>query len=338
MLSEVRERLVPRTQRRSLEEVAADLDLRSGDRASRYSAFWTMLLLAATIAAAGVVADSTATVIGAMIIAPMSTPIMGIALGLVQRAGNGAGRFVLGGAAAVVAIGLVTSLVVPGSYHLLDNGQIAGRTSPGLADLLAAVATGLAGAVAIARRDLGSILPGVAVALSLVPPLVVVGVCLGAGAPALALGALVLFLSNVLSLVMTGAFVFAALGYAGHAKGPARHLRTVWAMGGIGVLVAAVLVADTAANYLLASWRSQTHAAAAAWLRGVPEASVIDVRTEGTTFHIEVRSPTEPPPIDDLMSRLSTVLPRGIPVVVETTRGRLINAGTVGTAERDHRP
>ncbi|MDX6744162.1 DUF389 domain-containing protein [Actinocorallia sp. A-T 12471] len=306
MLAEVRDRLVPRAQRRTLDEVTAELDLRAGDRASRYSAFWTMLLLSATIAAAGVVADSTTTVIGAMIIAPMSTPIMGMALGLVKRARTGAGWFVLGGAAVVVTIGLVTSLVVPGSYQLLDNSQIAGRTSPGLADLLAAVATGLAGAVAIARRDLASVLPGVAV---------------------LALGALVLFLSNVFALIVTGAFVFGALGYSGRG----RRGRAVAALGGLGVAVAVVLVADTAANYLLASWRNQAKKAATDWLAAEPDASVIGVRTEGRTFHIAVRTPSEPPPVADLLARLDGVVPDGFPVVVETTRGRLIEAGTVGS-------
>ncbi|MGP4027378.1 DUF389 domain-containing protein [Actinomadura sp. 3N407] len=213
MPARVRDRLVPATQRRTPEELTADLDLRSGKDTPKLSAFWTMLIRSALITAAGVMADSTATVIGAMVIAPLSTPIMGVALGLVKRTRTGAGRFVLGVAAAVVAVGLLASLAVPRSYDLLSNTQISGRTSPGLADLLAAMATGLVGAVALARRDVAAVMPGVAIAISLVPPLVVAGVCLGDGAPVLACGALVLFLSNFLCLVLAGTFVFAALGY-----------------------------------------------------------------------------------------------------------------------------
>lgn len=100
MPARVRDRLVPAAQRRTPEELTADLDLRSGEGTAKVSAFWTMLVLSAVIAAAGVLADSTATVIGAMVIAPLSTPIMGIALSLVKRTRTGAGRFVLGGAAA----------------------------------------------------------------------------------------------------------------------------------------------------------------------------------------------------------------------------------------------
>src|SRR6478752_6282430 len=72
-----RDRVLPENQRRTLDELSEDLDLRSGDTRAKQSAFWTMLVLSAVIATAGVLADSTATVIGAMIIAPLSTPIMG---------------------------------------------------------------------------------------------------------------------------------------------------------------------------------------------------------------------------------------------------------------------
>ena len=66
-------------------------------------------------------------------------------------------------------------------------------------------------------------LPGVAIAISLVPPLAVVGVCLGEGAVLMALGALLLFLSNLVSMVIAGTVLFAALGYAsrGRAARPA---------------------------------------------------------------------------------------------------------------------
>ncbi|MFI0353338.1 DUF389 domain-containing protein [Actinomadura sp. 9N407] len=321
----LRDRLVPPAQRRTLEELTETLDLRAGDRASTYSAFWTMLVLSSVIAAAGVMSDSTATVIGAMIIAPLSTPIMGLALGLVKQRSTGAGRFVLGGAAAVVAVGLLASLVVPSSYHLLSNSQISGRTSPGLADLLAALATGLAGAIALARRDVGAVLPGVAIAISLVPPLVVAGVCLGAGAPALAAGALVLFLSNVLSLVLAGTFVFATLGY--HDIPPARRTRSraTLALGGLGLLVAVPLVLSTAANYLFAAWENQVRQTTAQWLAAEPGATVIGVEARATTVHISIRTPSALPPVSDLRARLDDVLPAGLAIVIDTTQGRTIN-------------
>ncbi len=163
------DRVLPDQQRRTLVELTEDLDLTVGDSESKRSAFWTMLALSAVIATAGVLSDSTATVIGAMIIAPLATPIMGIALGIAKRdsiTSRHAMRFVTSGAALVVIVGAAFALLVPSSYDLLGNSQISGRTSPGLLDLVAAVATGFAGAVAMARRDVAAVLPGVAIAIS----------------------------------------------------------------------------------------------------------------------------------------------------------------------------
>ena len=81
-------------------------------------------------------------------------------------------------------------------------------------DLIAALATGFAGGFAMCRKDLSAVLPGVAIAISLVPPLGVVGVCAGQGLWSDALGALVLFLSNVVALVIAGSIVFTMAGYA----------------------------------------------------------------------------------------------------------------------------
>ena len=133
--------VVPAAQRRTVEELTADLDLTFGDRRSKRSAFWAMLVLSAVIASAGVLADSTATVIGAMIIAPLSTPIMGVALGLAKQRPGRSSRFVLGGSLLVVLVGLAFSTVIPDGYDLLDNSQVGGRTSPGLLDVVAALAT-----------------------------------------------------------------------------------------------------------------------------------------------------------------------------------------------------
>lgn len=130
MPGRIRDRILPDHKRRSLEDLQEDLDLSSGDSRAKQSAFWTMLTLSSVIAACGILTDSTATVIGAMIIAPLSTPIMGIALGAVQRRRSTALAFVALGGLLVLLIGALASLVVPTSYDLLSDSQIAGRTSP----------------------------------------------------------------------------------------------------------------------------------------------------------------------------------------------------------------
>ncbi|QOV33945.1 TIGR00341 family protein [Streptomyces ferrugineus] len=328
----VRALVLPASQRRSLDELAEDLDLGSGDTRSKRSAFWTMLTLSSVIAAGGVLTDSTATVIGAMIIAPLSTPIMGIALGSVQRRRNGAVMIVLAACLVVIAFGAVFSLVLPGDYDLLSNSQIASRTSPGLLDLIAALATGFAGAVALARRDVAAVLPGVAIAISLVPPLVVVGVCLGSLEGWLALGALVLFVSNLFALVFGGMVVFAALGYGTRAEDaagrPARHAYAAMAL--LFVVVFVPLAANTTLTLLINMWTGRAKDAAQQWLADSPDASVTSVDATSRTLYIHVRTPGDVPPVQPLLDRLEGQVPNGVPVVVDLMRGRRIDVGTVG--------
>jgi uncharacterized hydrophobic protein (TIGR00271 family) len=194
-----------------IDRMAARLFLREADARS---AFWVLLLLAAVIAAAGVVADSVATVIGAMIVAPLMTPILGTALAVVlsdRRQLVTSVGFVLLGAVAVVAVGYLLGLAVDGPVVAETNDQVAGRVSPKLIDLISALATGGVGAFALVRSDVSDALPGVAIAISLVPPLSVVGLTLESGEPGQSLGALLLFGTNVTAIIATGTAVL--LGY-----------------------------------------------------------------------------------------------------------------------------
>lgn len=180
------------------------------DVSARLSRFWLLLLLSAVIATAGVVGDSTATVIGAMIVAPLMVPILGtvVAVVLADRANvTRSFALVVAGAAAVVAIAYVLGLLVGTPVLASNNSQVAARVTPTLVDLVAALATGAVGAVALARDDISDTLPGVAIAISLVPPLAVVGLSLESGAPGDAFGAFVLFVANVSAIMVTGLIV-----------------------------------------------------------------------------------------------------------------------------------
>ena len=182
-----------------------------GDDAGRkLSRFWMLLLLAGVIASAGVIGDSTATVIGAMIVAPLMTPILGVVLAVVSGDRRNLLRSVLlvaGGAGAVIAIGYVMGTFIGYDVVAATNSQVAARVSPRLIDLVAALATGAVGAVALNRSDISDTLPGVAIAISLVPPLAVVGLTAESGAPHQAYGALVLFLTNVCAILASGVAV-----------------------------------------------------------------------------------------------------------------------------------
>lgn len=217
------------------------------------SAFWVLLTLAAVIAGAGVVADSVATVIGAMIVAPLMTPILGTALALVLADRSHLVRsvaLVLAGAVLVVVIGYALGLLTPAPVLADTNSQVAGRVAPKLIDLVAALATGAVGAFALVRTDVSDTLPGVAIAISLVPPLSVVGLTFQSGSPAQAAGALLLFATNVTAIVATGTAVLLAYRVrataitAGRPVGQLRT-RTVVVVGAMVLVVALPLGAGS---------------------------------------------------------------------------------------------
>ena len=176
-----------------LQRMRDQLFFEGPDMTRRLSRYWLLLPLSAVIAAAGVVSDSTATVIGAMIVAPLMTPILGLVLSVVLRDGPNLRRclvLLVAGAAAVVGLAWILGLFVPYPVVAATSSQVASRISPRLVDLVAALATGAVGSVALARSDISDTLPGVAIAISLVPPLAVVGLTLESGAPHQALGSL----------------------------------------------------------------------------------------------------------------------------------------------------
>ena len=154
--------------------------------------FTVLLVLSTIIATYGVIGDSTATVIGAMLIAPLMRPIMATAAALVmgdiKRAVHSL-LVVVAGVAGVIGLSwLLTEVTVTRVISFETNLQLTGRVSPRLIDLYVAVAAGAAGAFALSWDDVADSLPGVAIAIALVPPLCVVGIGLAHGELENALG------------------------------------------------------------------------------------------------------------------------------------------------------
>jgi uncharacterized hydrophobic protein (TIGR00271 family) len=147
-----------------------------------------------------------------MIVAPLMTPILGIVLAVAIGDGRNLATCVLltvVGALAVIVVGWLLGLLAEVPVDAGTSSQVAGRINPRLIDLVAAVATGAVGAFALVRADVSDTLPGVAIAISLVPPLAVVGLTLEAGEEGQAAGALLLFGTNVGAILLTGLAVMA---------------------------------------------------------------------------------------------------------------------------------
>jgi uncharacterized hydrophobic protein (TIGR00271 family) len=168
-----------------------------------------LLTLAAFVASFGLFQDSTASIIGAMVIAPLGGAILAVSGALV----TGRTRWqsitivqVLLSAVWVIAIGFLVSLLIPDIISLTP--ALEARTQPGLLDLGVALAAGAAGAFVAVRKTGSDALPGVAIAVSLVPPLATVGICLELGRYDDAAGALLLFLTNFAAIVVVASIVF----------------------------------------------------------------------------------------------------------------------------------
>ena len=175
--------------------------------------YYMLILLSSTIATLGLILNSGAVIIGAMLVAPLMNPILaignGIVLGnflLMQRGLNAA----LNGIATVIAVATSFVIFLPEQQ---PGSEILARSEPNMFDLLVALAAGMTAAYGISRKSVSAALPGVAIAVALVPPLCVVGYGLGVARFNIAGGALLLFATNFAAIIMAGAGVFYLMGF-----------------------------------------------------------------------------------------------------------------------------
>lgn len=175
--------------------------------------FFTLIFLSTAIAAFGLLIDSGAVVIGAMLVAPLMSPIVGTGMSIVLgdthflRLSLGT---VLRGVLLAILVGFLSGLLQ--TQQPLTNELLA-RTQPSLFDLGVALFSGLAGAYALSRSDAAGALPGVAIAAALVPPLATVGISFAGGYWRQGLGALLLFVTNFVAISFATASVFLILGF-----------------------------------------------------------------------------------------------------------------------------
>ncbi len=175
--------------------------------------FFIMIALAAVIATFGLLLDSVAVIIGGMLVAPLFTPILALSLAVVQgdiRLSRVAIEATLKGIFLTIGVATLLTAISP----LRDlGGEVTSRVTPNLLDLAVALASGAAGAYAIARKDVATALPGVAIAAALVPPLCVVGIGLAILDMQIAGGGALLFLTNLVAIVLAGAVILLLLGF-----------------------------------------------------------------------------------------------------------------------------
>ncbi|MEX1299421.1 MAG: TIGR00341 family protein, partial [Desulfotignum sp.] len=170
--------------------------------------FYVLVIVSTMIAGLGLVNNSTAVIIGAMLVAPLMTPIFGISLALIRndtRLFTRAVEAETAGVAAAIGMGFLLGIITP---TLEPTPEMLSRTQPQLFDLLVAIFSGFAGAYALVDEKISPALPGVAIATAIVPPLANTGLCISVGAYAGAFGSFLLFFSNFLAILVVGAVVF----------------------------------------------------------------------------------------------------------------------------------
>lgn len=199
--------------------------------------FVFLVSLATLIACLGLAEDSGAVIVGAMLVAPLMTPIAGVGLGVAH--GNAfltrvALRTALRGFATAMIIGVLFGICVQtaASVGWLESlqtpaeglteypGEMEKRTHPQFYDLLIALASGVAAAYAMGRPNLFAALPGVAIAAALVPPVATSGIAFSHGDLAKGAGALLLFVTNMVTIILGTALVFRAVGVRTQKEGP----------------------------------------------------------------------------------------------------------------------
>jgi len=203
-------------------ERRSEVQRQLGENSSPDFDFFLLTLLSSVIATLGLLTDSAATIIGAMLVAPLMTPIIG--LGMASVTGNSdllrkAASALVKGALLSIFISFLLTLgnrFMPFLDLRVENlpHEVLIRTQPSPIDLGIALAGGLAAAFALAMPDISAALPGVAIATALMPPLSVVGVGLAFGRVDVAGGALLLFLTNAVTIAFAGMLVFVALGFS----------------------------------------------------------------------------------------------------------------------------
>ena len=285
--------------------------------------FTVMITLSALVAVMGLDLNSPALVIGAMLIAPLMAPVLGLAASIAMALGGHAAR-------SAFTVILATAGVILLSYllaRLLPNqeipNEVLSRTRPDIRDLVVGIAAGAAGAYATVRSDMSSSLPGVAVAVALVPPLCVVGYLLEAGSPALAQGAFLLYFANLSAIVFAGALVFVITGLV-----PQRRLSTMspWVFGGLAVaavataLIAIPLAFSSSNLYSNARQNQQTYEAVVAWIGNRNLEIVGDVDIDDKNVLVSLEGPDQPDFTESLRSQLIPIWGDDVDVDVQLTR------------------
>lgn len=260
--------------------------------------YFLLVFLSCSIATFGLITDSVAVIIGAMLVAPLMSPILGLSLASVageQRMFSQAVMALIEGVLLALALSALWGWIaqsLPFDLLLELPREVLSRTKPSPFDLGIALAGGAAAAYALAQPRLSAALPGVAIATALMPPVCTVGIGISLGNLNVALGAGLLFLTNMAAISFAGIMVFALLGFR-----PA-NLENTWHHIPRSLFASAILVLLTAIPLVILTLRlvEQAHeyqevrAAVVAELSALPDAQLVEINIDASNGTLSLRA------------------------------------------------
>lgn len=175
--------------------------------------FFLMIIFSVLMATFGLLLNSPSVVIGSMLIAPLLSPVLGLSMGIVMADGKLISRSLTtvlkSIAVAIPSSALVTLVAVSMGVLGPDmNNEIISRLQPGMMSAAVAVIAGLAASFAMMKPQLSATLPGVAISVSLIPPLAVTGMGVARFDAHMVTASFVLFLINAASIVFSSMIIF----------------------------------------------------------------------------------------------------------------------------------
>ncbi|MFT5525922.1 MAG: putative hydrophobic protein (TIGR00271 family) [Pirellulaceae bacterium] len=283
--------------------------------------FQALICLSTMIASLGLLQNSGAVTIGAMLVAPLMTPLIG--MGLAMSHGNitllrEAGKAVILGFLLAFTLGFVIGWLIP---DLDITAEMRNRCEPRVLDLLVAFVSGIAAAYALGRPNLSSALPGVAIAAALVPPIATAGITASVGAWSLSAGALLLFVTNIVAIILGTMCILWATGVrSSHEHGAEQS----WTWRLISIFAAIALVigiyeawpAERLPDEIVAEMRKQLEKEVGATSTVVTLGRI----SPSLEVHLTVESPTPVPfaVAEKLRKRLELYFDKPVEIELET--------------------
>lgn len=293
-------------------------NLKDESKATR--GFYFLLILSVIIATFGLVINSSASIIGGMLVAPFLFPILATGGAIISGDENLFKKSVVTIVLSTL-VAVTTAAVLTWASPLTEiTSEILARTKPTLIDLIIALASGAAGAYAYAKKETLAALPGVAIAAALVPPLGVMGFAIGSGRFNLVGDASLLYLANLLAIIIASVITFYLMGFTPgrkkEKKEAARREFIISAVLFVSVMaILSLFLIDTIND---ARETKQVETSVQTFLKHYKDTQILQVEIEDTATDKEVRltlrGPSEFTPValqnleDELREKLGGVV------------------------------